>query len=409
MTDTMRETAALEAFEQYESRFRQAMEDAPRLRPWIPADRERIIAIVRKCLSIHDEYIPAIRARSVRTLAQKGFQIAFLQAESWPGVQAAAHLYVPEGGGRRPFVLLCCGHGAHCKLNPGYQAMARRLARQGAVVLVPDNIGQGERAPMGHRDSVTPFACGLSIQGLIVMETIAWLRWAMADARVDAGRMAAIGNSGGGTLTLFLGALCPELSALSSSGYPSSFEFIARKEKKHCHCNLLPGIVGNIEMWQALGLFAPRPLYLFQGVEDSLFPEDLFYSMARRVATVYRQAGAADRLRFETFPGPHPWNTARRYALGMFLSDALGIGPAEELSCDTDDCLPASYTCYERWPEGAYTLEELSRTLTGADPRPGLALWDVFPPLPGTDAYSHEGLRGDTRQVFAQYEAFLRR
>src|SRR3989339_525368 len=62
-------------------------------------------------------------------------------------------------------------------------------------------LGQGERVPMGHSDTVIPFACGMSVQGLIVMETLAWLEWAKNNPLVDKSRLAAIGNSGGGTLT----------------------------------------------------------------------------------------------------------------------------------------------------------------------------------------------------------------
>ena len=67
--------------------------------------------------------------------------------------------------------------------------------RRGAAVLCPDNLGQGEREPMGHTDCVKPFACGTSVQGLIVAETLGWIAWAREQARFDRQRLAAIGNS----------------------------------------------------------------------------------------------------------------------------------------------------------------------------------------------------------------------
>jgi len=143
--------------------------------------------------------------------------------------------------------------------------MARQITRHGVLVLVPDNIGQGEREPMGTAIVSKPFACGLSVQGLIVMETLAWVKWASQHPDVDPQHLAAIGNSGGGTLTVFLAALCPELAVLSSSGYPSTFEFVARKEKRHCYCNILPGILNELEMWQLLGCFAPKPQFPVHG------------------------------------------------------------------------------------------------------------------------------------------------
>lgn len=401
---------AFSAFEAYDRRFSQAMQDMPPLRPWIDSDRTAIIQKVRQCLRIEDRLIPDITATSVQTIHKDGYTIDLLQATSWPGTRCAANLYTPERHGdaaRHPFVMLCCGHGADGKLNPGYQAMAIRLARQGAMVLVPDNIGQGERIPMGHKNPVIPFACGLSIQGLIVMETMAWLRWAIADRRVDPERLSAIGNSGGGTLTLFLAAMCPELAVLSSSGYPSSFEFIARKEKKHCHCNLLPGIVGQVEMWQILGLFAPKPLYIFQGSNDHLFPEDLFYKITRQLQAVYASYKAEQHFRWASIEGPHPWFVEKRYLLAGFLAETLRIDPPDAGQDDLSDCLPASMTCYPQWPEEALTLDDLAMQLTGIRPNKDIALWDVYPPAVTLPADQCAGLRGDCRQVFAQYEAFL--
>jgi hypothetical protein len=398
------------AFEAYDRRFRQAMQEIPTLRPWIDSNRARIIQKVRQCLRIEDRLIPEITASSSRTIRKDGYTVDLLQATSWPGVQCAANLYVPDRPdleGSHPFVLLCCGHGADGKLNPGYQAMAARLARQGAMVLVPDNIGQGERIPMGHKDPVIPFACGLSIQGLIVMETIAWLRWTIADRRVDQKRLGAIGNSGGGTLTLFLAALCPELSVLSSSGYPSSFAYIARKEKKHCHCNLLPGIVGQVEMWQVLGLFAPKPLFIFQGSNDHLFPEDLFFRIVRQLKTTYSRYDADQQFRWASIPGPHPWFVEKRHQLAGFLSETLKLDSPESNYDDLSECLSASMTCYPQWPADALSLDELAIQLTGIRPEATLALWDVFPPEASLPSDQFTGLRGDYRQVFAQYEAFL--
>lgn len=129
----------------------------------------------------------------------------------------------------------------------------------------------------GHSPHYEVFTEEITMNRRDAMKMLGWIGWARRQQRVDPERLAAIGQSGGGTLTVFLAALCPELAALSSSGYPSTFDFIARKEKTYCHCNLLPGVVGQLEMWHLLGSVAPRPLYIFQGSEDHLFPEDLFH------------------------------------------------------------------------------------------------------------------------------------
>jgi dienelactone hydrolase len=402
---------AHDALEQYEHRFAEARLRMPDRNPALPRDRQAIVRTTEACLGIRDAWIPKIKATVVRQAAFEGGRAEMLRCDSWPGVVGTALLYVPDqpAGKPAPLVVLCCGHGKEGKLTPDYQRMARHIARRGAMVLCPDNLGQGERAPMGHTDCVKPFAGGTSVQGLIVMETLAWIAWARQQSRVDPKRLAAIGNSGGGTLTVFLAALCPDLAVLSASGYPSTFDFIARKEKKHCHCNILPGIVGQLEMWHLLGAFAPRPIFLFQGALDSLIPQDLFYSMARKVRDVYRCVKAEAAFRSAILPGEHPWDAVRTFALGDFLTKSLGLRRAAKPVDENEPLLGHQDRCLAQWPAEALDTDRLAEQLTGRRIDAPLKLWDVFPPAVAPEALDEDvSTRGSTRQIFAQFEAFLK-
>lgn len=367
--------------------------------------------VAKECLGIRDEWVPTIRAEKVREAAFDGGRIEMLRATSWPGVTATALLYSPADatGQPLPLVVLCCGHGKGGKLSDGYQRMARHITRRGAMVLCPDNLGQGERVAMRHSDCVKPFACGTSVQGLIVMETLGWIAWALKQSRVDARRVAAIGNSGGGTLTVFLAALCPELAVLSSSGYPSTFDFVARKEKNHCHCNILPGVVGQLEMWHLLGSFAPRPLFIFQGDGDPLFPPDLFHHTARKVRQVYRARGAEKAFEARVMTGGHSWDAPRNIALGQFLARHLGLKRSPEREDENEPLLTEKDRCLAVWPADALTTDALAERLTGRRVNDGVRLWDVFPPSVPRDARLEDiASRGSTRQILAQFEAFMR-
>lgn len=404
----MSDHSLYDIFERYERRFAQVLADLPKRLPWTENGRTEIVSQVKQCLGFRENWIPEIRAEAARIKEEDGFRIEFLQASSWPGVAASALLYVPgsETGKPRALVVLCCGHGANGKLTPGYQKMARHLVQRGAMVLCPDNIGQGERVAMGHANVVTPFACGISLQGLIVMETIAWVRWALGDSRVDPVRVGAVGNSGGGTLTLFLGALCPELAVLSSSGYPSTFAHLGYKERKHCHCNILPHVVGELDMWQILGCFAPRPLFIFQGRRDSLFPFDLFMQVSRKVRHVYTCLGVEENFAAEITPGEHSWDDHRCLLLGDFLTRHLDLSGDRVAPPAEDSLLETTDVCWPSWPQDAVTADELACRLTGVRPDPNLKLWDVFPP----DVFPSEAETIDDSmlQLLAQLEAFLR-
>lgn len=403
--------SAHDLFEQYERRFAEARLRMPERNPAAPADREAIARVAKDCLGIRDEWVPTIKAQKAREAAFDGGRIEMLRATTWPGVTGAALLYVPADAAGRPLplVILCCGHGKGGKLADGYQRMARHIARRGAMVLCPDNLGQGERVAMGHGDCVKPFACGTSVQGLIVMETLEWVAWALKQPRVDPRRVAAIGNSGGGTLTVFLAAICPELAALSSSGYPSTFDFVARKEKKHCHCNILPGVVGQLEMWHLLGSFAPRPLFIFQGDGDPLFPPDLFHHTARKVRQVYRALDAEKAFEARVMTGGHSWDAPRNVALGQFLACHLGLNRPPGRESEKEQLLSEKDRCLDVWPADALTTDALAEKLIDRRIDDNVRLWNVFPPSAPRDVTLEDiAQRGSTRQILAQFEAFLR-
>ncbi|MFA6561240.1 MAG: hypothetical protein WCV00_04975 [Verrucomicrobiia bacterium] len=398
-------------FEQYERRFAEARLRMPDRKPAVPADRDAIVRVTKDCLGIRDEWVPKVQAEKVREAVFAGGRIEMLRSSSWANVTGTALLYLPADAPNRPLplVILCCGHGKGGKLADGYQRMARHITQRGAMVLCPDNLGQGERVAMGHGDCVKPFACGTSVQGLIIMETLGWVAWALKQPRVDPRRVAAIGNSGGGTLTVFLAALCPELAVLSSSGYPSTFEFVARKEKKHCHCNILPGVVGQLEMWHLLGSFAPRPLFIFQGDGDSLFPPDLFCHTARKVRHAYRARNAEKAFEAHIMAGGHSWDAPRNVALGDFLAHRLGLKRSAARADEKEPLLSEKDRCVDPWPADALTTDQLAEQLAGRRIDNGVRLWDVFPPTVARDfPLENIAQRGSTRQILAQFEAFLR-
>ena len=79
-------------------------------------------------------------------------------------------------------------------------------------------------------------------------------------------------------------------------------------------------------MWHLLGCFAPRPMFIFQGKADPLFPEDLFYQTARKVRHVYQQHGAEKAFVSRVFSGGHSWEEPRYQVTGDFLAGPLGLG-----------------------------------------------------------------------------------
>ena len=89
-----------------------------------------------------------LNARTIRVVRRDGYSIHVLLFESQPGFLVTAHLFLPDPArfpGRRPGVLIPCGHSDAGKAARHYQRIALECARAGFAALVYDPIDQGER------------------------------------------------------------------------------------------------------------------------------------------------------------------------------------------------------------------------------------------------------------------------
>ena len=407
-----------EIFDEYERRFAVARGCKKIIHPWQSEDRAKIIESVKRMIRYDETLVPEIRemTETCRTEypAYSAIQYRF---ESWKNMFGSATLYLPHTEEKLPLVFVCCGHGREGRLTPAYMAMGHRLASCGLAALVIDNIGQGDRDREGdggntldHWKAVAPFKCGLTLQGLIVMETIALIRYMKNDARFNPERFAACGNSGGGTLTMFLSALAPELGVISSSGYPSEISYILQKEREHCACNLLIGEAHEAEMWEIYSTFAPKPLFLEGGSSDNLIPMDLAHRNARKVKNTYVQLDAEDNFSFKLTSTRHSWEIDDINLISRFLSEKLlGVTPEDAAELFETDDISALHVPI---PTYSLTTKELSEMLTGIHTEDGIKLEDVFvPKYEGkpidTDTIQLDVGRGDVMRVFAQLECAL--
>ena len=404
-----------EIFDNYEKRFAKARADKVLSRPWEDEEKKKIIASAKRMLGYDEKLVPDIHnMEEVGKTDFEGYCAIQLRYESWKKMYGASTLFLPESAEKLPLVFLCCGHGKSGRLTSSYQAMGHRLASLGIACLVMDNIGQGDRqkseADLDHWHTTAPFQCGLTLQGLIVMETIAIIRHMQKDERFDYSRFAACGNSGGGTLTMFLAALAPELSVIASSGYPSEISYILQKERAHCACNLLIGETYEAEMWELYSVFAPKPLLLEGGNHDNLIPVDLAHRNARKVKNCYIQSDAEQNFDFKLTDTRHPWDVEDINVISEFLS--------KHLTGKTHDDITEMFT-YEdissmkvAIPSDCLTTAELCEKLSGAEIDENKKLQHIFVPEFEGKAINPEEIqtdvgRGDLMRVFAQFECAL--
>lgn len=407
-----------EMFDEYERRFAQARAQKAATRPWEEADRKKLLASVKRMLRYDEAIMPTVHnVQEISRQAHDGYTAIQLRYETWDKMYGASTLYLPNKEGKLPLVFVCCGHGAQGRLTESYMAIGHRLAQLGMAALVTDNIGQGDRNPdpegkngIDHWYATEPFRCGLTLQGLIVLETVALIRHMAKDSRFDPHRFAACGNSGGGTLTMFLAALAPELCAIASSGYPSEITYLLQKERRHCACNLLVGQAFEAEMWEIYSLFAPKPLLLSGGVWDDLIPMDLAHRNARKVRNTYVQLNAQENFRFSLTKTKHSWEVEDINLISRFLSETLLCTTPADITqiYKASDLTPLHISI----PSDRLTTAQLSQKLRGKTFSDPVELQDIFPPVfrgsPIAPAVLQTDVgRGDVMRIFAQFECTL--
>ena len=408
-----------DVFDEYERRFARVRAEKEPTRPWEPQQRQAILEATKRMLRYDEALVPTIHdMQEISRQAYDGYDAIQLRYQTWEGMYGASTLYLPRKEGKLPLVFVCCGHGDEGRLTSSYMGMGHRLASLGMAALVMDNIGQGDRNAdpqkgkhADHWMAVAPFRCGLTLQGLIVMETIAMIRHMQKDTRFDPDHLAACGNSGGGTLTMFLAALAPELSAIASCGYPSETVYVLQKERRHCACNLLIGQAHEAEMWEVYSLFAPKPLLLEGGNLDNLIPVDLAHRNARKVRNTYVQLDKEENFTFKLTKTTHSWDVEDVNLVSGFLSrQQLGEEAAEQITkiFTVEDLEPLRVPI----PAESLSTAQLSEKLTGKAACEGEELADVFPPTYQGKTIDPESLqldvgRGDVMRVFAQFECTL--
>jgi cephalosporin-C deacetylase-like acetyl esterase len=171
-----------------------------------------------------------LNARITGTIERNGYRIEKLIFESMPGIYVTANLYIPTMG-EPPFsaILAPLGHTANGKAAMRYQYTFQTLARKGYVVLTWDPFGQGERIQylkpgtnhtrfhaisMEHTQAGRPMVLfGDTFALYLAWDGIRGLDYLLTRSEVDSQRIGCTGQSGGGTMTMFLGALEPRIHA----------------------------------------------------------------------------------------------------------------------------------------------------------------------------------------------------
>jgi dienelactone hydrolase len=252
------------------------------------------------------------------------------------------YLLLPKGvGGPPPVVLAFHGHGYGVKDIVGlwedgeerdtpdgyHRDFAVALCRRGFAVAAPEiscfgerqtdfsylntTLGQGIPTTCTHT-AMLAFHLGGSAIGLRVHDGRRLVDYLQARSDLDASRLGAMGISGGGLHTFFSACLDPRIRACVISGYYSTFQD-SILAMSHCACNFVPSLGQFGEMYDLVGLIAPRPLLVEAGTRDPIFPIEAVKRSVARAREVYDVFGAASEVETDYFEGRHQISGRRAY------------------------------------------------------------------------------------------------
>ena len=112
---------------------------------------------------------------------------------------------------------------------------------------------------------------------------------------LDPEKIICLGNSGGGTATIYAAALEPRIKiAVPSCAVCRYADSIGAM--LHCECNFVPHIADDFDMGELCGMVAPRSLIVVNGAEDNIFPLDGAKACVNEGARAYAALGADDKL-----------------------------------------------------------------------------------------------------------------
>jgi dienelactone hydrolase len=268
--------------------------------------------------------------------------------QSEPGAHVVAYVCLPANV-QPPYQYWICmqGHstGAHVSIGRAFNKESETIVvegdrdyglecmRRGYAAICIEQRGFGERSEKLQSFRSDNFCHDASMQALLLGRTLMGQRVTDVDRTIDylqsrgdalMDRIGVLGNSGGGTTSIFSAALLARVAYAMPSCSVCTMRSSLLKIF-HCSCNFIPGLLAVAEIGDILGLAAPKPVVVIAGKTDSIFPIDGTREAFAQIERIYQAAGAGDRCRLVEGPEGH-----RFYAeLGWEQMEKLMKNPSQ--------------------------------------------------------------------------------
>lgn len=261
----------------------------------------------------------ALHAQLFSSHKGAGFHVENITFESLPGLLVTANVYVPDGKGPFPAIVISPGHSPQGKVSDYPMALA--FVRAGFIVLAYDIVGEGER--LQHFDpkmnasllerptaehslaAYQSLLIGKPVARLFINDAMRGIDYLESRPDVDHTRIGAFGCSGGGAVTAYVAALDARVKAAASACFVTSMHELLKSIGPQEGEQSTPGFTSNgFDLVDWVELAAPKPYAIISTTED-MFPfagAQTAYSEAKRFWSLL---GAKDNLVWITGPGRH--------------------------------------------------------------------------------------------------------
>ncbi len=253
---------------------------------------------------------------------QDGFrEIRFLM-ETEEGYFVPCHLWLPHKTEKPPVIICLQGHspGMHISMarlksakeapliEDGDRDFCVRAVKEGfaAVALEQRNFGE-LRGEGGCLDSsLTALLYGRTTIGERVHDISVCITTLQKQFShlVDTERLCCMGNSGGGTATVYAAALEDRIKLTVPSCAMCTYKD-SIVDLSHCACNYVPHVAEYFEMSDLMAMAAPNAFIQVSGQDDNIFPIDGAKSVFEKGKTAYDALGCGSRCALVIGKGGH--------------------------------------------------------------------------------------------------------
>lgn len=301
-----------------------------------------------------------LNAQIVGTLPAEGYRIEKVIFESQPQHHVTANLYLPEGQGPFPGVLVSSGHSRTAKVADYNQRFGIALVQHGMAALCYDPIGQGERSQILTADGQPQFpgtttehfligvgsiVVGANTATYRIWDAMRAIDYLESRPEIDAKRIGFTGCSGGGTLTSYVMALDDRVTCAAPACYLTNFRRLVETiGPQDAEQNIFGQLAFGMDQPDYVLMRAPRPT-LISATTGDFFDIAGAWDNFRQAKRVYGRLGFPERIDLVEGSGGHgvpPENLAaiaqwmRRWLVGQDgpVSGAeISVQPENELLC----------------------------------------------------------------------------